>query len=355
MKKSVSPIGSPGRRIRFLLIVVAGMIGLSAGSALPPAHASTGNRLTVTQSVSQVNGFPLTMKSLPSPVTLQDFTRHTISKLSADTPFQDWADADTEYYPLGPGTHSWLVNVMNGKQRIGYLIITAAEPKGYVLSEYGAGTYGLPYSLTELRQYLVQEELIHSSYSGKLELEALYAPLLPVWKITLDHTILYINASVPQLLPWSLSEAGEVFSSHPASKNLLSSLDTGRSPLKVVRSGGPDNPYKDLQWLTLPELNVSSNTEFEALLALNGSLAFQSSGRNDHLGAPFMITGFQRWNSLTAGTMKSTDLTFLYAAVGLQGKRFLPLRALQENGTLHPLSKSTQGSPTLAAAIPSKK
>lgn len=331
------------RRVRLLLFLCLGVSVLTTGSAYPPAYAATAtaadSRSAATPS-SPLDGLSaMAVESLPSPSSLQDFTSHTISKLSTEAPFKEWKNAGTLYYPLGPGTHSWLVNVMDGDQRIGYLIIAAAQQGGgYVLSEYGAGTAGLPYSLTELRQYLVQEELIPSDYSGTMELTAVYAPLLPVWQLVLDDGTLYINATVPEVLPWSHSKADSVLNASGAETRQVSSLNQNWSPLQTYLSGGQDDPYADLQWMAIPKLKDVSGDSFPAaMLEYNGSVAFQSAGRNDTLGAPFMITGYQRWTLPEAsGNSSGSSTAVVYAATGPGGKRYLPLAALQQIGTLHP-------------------
>lgn len=243
-----------GRGVRLLLCLCLGLTLYSAGSAFPAELSATGTRVTVTQAVSQPSLPLLEMKWMASPESVQDFARLTISKLSADPPFTSWKNAGTEYYPLGPGTHSWLVNVMDGEQRIGYLIITAKDQGGYMLSEYGAGSYGLPYSLQDLRQFLAQQELIPSNLSGQLELTALYAPLLPLWKLTIDNKTLYINASVLQVLPWSISKAEDMLHVKSAAAGAISSLEPGLAPLPAYQTGGQDDPYADLLWLTAPPL-----------------------------------------------------------------------------------------------------
>lgn len=134
---------SSRRRGRLLLCLILGLTLLAASASSPQALASQASRTTVMQAVTQEVLPGLEMKPIPAPETLQAFTRQTISQLSADAPFKEWKDAGTEVYPLGPGTRSWLVNVMHSGQRIGYLIISAADQGGYLLSEYGAGTDGL--------------------------------------------------------------------------------------------------------------------------------------------------------------------------------------------------------------------
>ncbi|UQZ36111.1 hypothetical protein C2I18_22820 [Paenibacillus sp. PK3_47] len=340
MKIKTRQKAASGRKIRLLLLLCLGVAVLWTGPAFPSVHAATDSRVTVTQAVSHDKLSALAMKSLPSPASLQDFVSLTISKLSANAPFKDWKNAGTEYYPLGPGTHSWLVNVMDNKQRIGYLIITAAQQgSGYVLSEYGAGTSGLPYSLAELRQYLVQEELIPSAYSGPMELTAFYAPLLPLWQLVLDDETLYINASVPEVLPWSTSKTEAVLKLTVRGTDTVSSLINGLSPLQAFKGKGQDDPYADLQWLANPKLKDLSGDSFSAaLLGQYGSVAFQSAGRNDSLGAPFMITGFQRWTLPAAGKIATSSSAVVYAASGPGGKRYLPLSFLQQSGTLHPVT-----------------
>lgn len=320
------------RQGRFLLLLGLGVA--IAGASFPTALAATGSRTSVVQAVSA--DLPvLEMKSVTSPVTVQEFSQQMIDKLAAEAPFSDWKDASPIYYPLGPGTHSWLVNVMNGQQRIGYMIISATDQGGYMLSEYGAGTSGLPFSLSELRQLLVQQGLISSSVSD-ITLTALYAPLLPVWKITIENKTIFINASVPQILPWSLSKAEAVLKGKLTAKNVVTSRDVYLSPGSAYRSGGVDDPYADLLWLTVPKLPLVNADSFISLIPKGGSIAFQAAGRNDALGAPFMITGYQRW-LLRSGNSTKENST-VYVASGHAGRRYLPLSALQDNGTLHKLN-----------------
>lgn len=341
MKSNARPLTAPRRYGRLLLILCLGLTLLPMSSAFPSATDAQGSRSTVSHAVSEELQPGLSLKSLPSPQSLQDFTALTISKLSAAAPFTGWKNARTEYYPLGPGTHSWLVNVMNGEQRIGYLIVSATEEGGYLLSEYGAGTSGLPYSMTDLRQFLVQEGLITSTSSEKAELTALYAPMLPVWKLTLDKETYYINAISLQLLPWSLSKAESVLNRALTGAGLVDSQERSWSPQRAYKSGGQDNPYADLQWLTSPKLRAVNGDNVAVLLGSGAALAFQSAGNNDMTGAPFMITGYQSWQlSAQAGATSNPAKTVVYAASGLQGRRYLPLAALQATGTLHKLPQA---------------
>lgn len=325
-------------QVCLLPLLCIGLVAVSSGS--PPALAST--RVSVVQSVTQDTMPALKMSSIPAPSIVQDFAKNTLHKLAEDAPFTIWKDARLDYYPLGPGTHSWLVNVMKSEQRIGYMIISAKEEGGYMLSEYGAGTYGLPYSLNELRQFLVQEELITSSFSGTINLTALYAPLLPVWKISIDDKILFINASVPQTLPWTLSSAEEVLQRKVIEPSNVSNTNTALTPLSAFTSGGSDDPYTDILWLTSPKLPAINSDNISALIRPMESIAYQAAGRNDSVGGPFMITGYQSWR-LNGGNTKVNSHATIYAATGPEGKRYLPLTTLQEYGTLHKLPSTHEG------------
>ncbi|WP_410511770.1 hypothetical protein PaeBR_17125 [Paenibacillus sp. BR2-3] len=322
------------RRQACLLLLLS--IGLAvSGFSFPAQLTAAGSRVAVTKNAAS----GLVMKTSPAPQTLQDFIQITIDKLAKEDPFKGWKAGQVQYYPLGPGTHSWLVNVMNGEQRIGYLVIAAKDEGGYMLSEYGAGNEGLPYSLSDLRQFLVQEGLISSTYSGTPGLTPLYSALLPVWEITIAGKKLYINAAVPEILPWTSIKAEAVLKTEAAASNGISDPEGLSSPQTVYRSGQSSDPYDDLLWLKNPKLPVLSGDAFLVLLQQKGSLVFQSAGRNDRYGAPFMITGYQVWTSATNTAETGTqNADKVYAAIGPQGKRFVPLYLLHENGTLHKTS-----------------
>lgn len=206
--------------------------------------------------------------------------------------------------------------------------------------------------MNELRQYLVQQGLIPATSSGTIKLKALYAPLLPVWELTIGHQTVYLNASVPEVLPWTSKEAERILSVLPDSTAVLSSkADQLRAPLPALLGGGQDDPYADLLWLTAPALKNINEASLTALLQQRGSLAFQSAGHNDALGAPFMITGSQRWlKADAAGGSAGNEPAVVYAAAGPGGLRFLPLGALQHAGTFHEPPAPLPGEAVLGSA-----
>ncbi|MDQ0195920.1 hypothetical protein [Paenibacillus wynnii] len=337
MKRKNRWRNSAGKKACFLLLL---SIGLATSSfSFPEPLAATGHSVTVYKNTTP----QLSMTTAPAPGTLKDFVQLNIDKLAEEATFKSWKGAQSEYYPLGPGTHSWLVNVMKAEQRIGYLIITAKNEGGYMLSEYGAGYEGLPYSLKELRQLLVQEGLITSTSSGNLTLTPLYVPLLPLWEVSISGKKLYINAVVPEILPWNSSKAEALLKKAGSAANLDLTVGSNLSPREVYQTNQSSDPYDNLLWLTNPKLPTISDNDFSAVLKRKGNLVFQSAGQNESVGAPLMITGYQIWTVDAQTTEPGTaSMNKLYAAIGPQGRRFVPLSLLQQYGTLHQASTTSK-------------
>lgn len=319
------------------LILAAAVTGFPFGPPAADAPAAQSLRLTDTAAAEAAGSADSALSPLPKrqdiaiPDSLKTFVHEAVDKLSDEAPFKEWKTAKPSIHPLGPGTHGWLVNLISGDKRIGYMIITASDNGGYTLSEYGADTEGLPYSVTELRLFLAQQGLIHSLFEI-IEPVPLYAPLLPYWKVTVNGQTLYVNAIVPEILPWDDSKAEAVARSAQAAgrygltaSGLLSEITAG----PMFQTGHTGNPYDNLLWLTSPKLAPLEAHEFVQLLQLQPGLVFRSNaGANDILGAPLMITGYQLWTSSAA----SGGETVAYAASGIGGRRFLPLDALQQSG-----------------------
>lgn len=261
------------------------------------------------------------------------FARQAADKLADSEPFKAWKTAKQEIEALGPGTHGWLVRVKDGDKEIGYMIITSSEDGGYVLSEYGAAEDGIPYSLTELRRFLAQKGIISlTGLSGaSFNAAAQYLPLLPYWKVTIDGSVLYLNALHPEILPWN-EEQAQAAAKSAAEKGSFGlqyrNLREGYAPNPAVIASNEDNPYSNLGWLSSPSTAVPEARDFPALLQSGRGLVYrQAGGANELSGGPLLITGYQQWNPPGSAATGS-----LYAAAG--GSRFLPLDALRSGGTV---------------------
>jgi hypothetical protein len=153
----------------------------------------------------------------------------------------------------------------------------------------------------------------------------------------LTKKTVYINASVPQILPWTLSKAEEVLKEQAPVTDVITNLNPDVSPLSAFNSGGSDDPYDDILWLTAPKLTTVSSDNIALLIRPKESIAYQAAGHNDLVGGPFMITGYQSWQPSHGQSEAENHKLTIYAASGPEGKRYLPLTALQNQGTLHKL------------------
>ncbi|GAB6926368.1 hypothetical protein JCM10914A_03510 [Paenibacillus sp. JCM 10914] len=268
-----------------------------------------------------------------TPQSLTQFAEETVSRLSAHAPFTAWADAKLTYTPLGPGTHGWLVTITAQDIPQGYLIISASEDGGYILSEYGIGTT-LPYSQASLGERLVAEGLMRAG--GGLPTGSTVRMLYnvsPLWQIELpDQPPVYINALNYERLPEQqsltlTSYKRDLSGGTGQVKGVVSSSDMTMDAWRVGQTAlaprsHSDNPYDNLMWLTTTDLPAHSSTELRGLLEQHRVLTFRSQDGNAAFGAPFNITGWHRWISKNADNRGAT-----YVAVPLAHTdtlRFLP-------------------------------
>ncbi|MFP4977003.1 hypothetical protein ACE6ED_16480 [Paenibacillus sp. CN-4] len=264
------------------------------------------------------------------------FVKEAVAKLAAAPPFTGWSGAELKIHPLGPGTHGWLVNVMRGEERIGYLIIAAKTDGGYMLSEYGAGTEGLPYSLTELRRVLAQDALIPISSIPRVKLEAVYLPLRPLWKLSDDTgSVYYLHAWKPELLPRSAAE--QALNQHSAPIGGIN-RDWTPASAEVTAGAEEDDPAADLSWLAEPPVTIGAAASGSLSGVLDRSrIVFRSRTGGGLLAAPFILSGVQRWTALPDQPDEERQTEYAALPNGA-GVRFVPLGALlQEKGSFHPL------------------
>lgn len=312
-----------------------------SGAGTPAQKAAATAPLLTASSAAQAAATPtprqtgLVLPETAGPAELRLFVKETVAKLAASPPFTGWSGAELKIYPLGPGTHGWLVNVMRSGERIGYLIIAAKTDGGYMLSEYGAGTEGLPYSLTELRRVLAQDALIPTSSIPRVKLEAVYVPLRPLWKLT-DPTgsVYYLHAWKPELLPRSAAEQALNQLSAP-----IGAINRDWTPAAAGwTAGAGDDPAADLSWLAEPPLTIGAAVSSSLSDALRRSpLVFRSRTGGGLLAAPFILSGAQRWTALSDQPGGERQIEYAALPNGTS-VRFVPLGALlREEGGFHPL------------------
>ncbi|WP_438349821.1 hypothetical protein ACP8HI_03885 [Paenibacillus sp. FA6] len=317
---------------------------VSVASATAISKESFVVKKTTVQSPNEPSDWAVTtgQSSIPAPSVLKTLTETVVEQLSEQASFASWKNSELGYFPLGPGTHSWLVTVSMNQQELGYLIFTAedSDTQAYILSEYGRSP-SVPYDLTSLHQTLMQSDIISSSskYAYPTNIEPLYAPLLPLWKISFgNYETLYLNALTMDVLPWD--------ESHLKKLNLQTSmLDTAHfteqdysftSAAAVARQGERD-PLANLMWITTPRLSLLSDDDIVNYINNDNNLIFTAPYHNDDVGGPFAVSGFQKWTS-----SKATPQQTIYVGTGLSGQRYLPLSLLRSKGEFRAFPELTE-------------
>ncbi|RAV05113.1 hypothetical protein [Paenibacillus sp. YN15] len=126
--------------------------------------------------------------------------RSWLDTLSDEPGFEGWAAATWTVYPLGPGTHSWVVLLQADSREVGYLVLTA-DGDGYRLQEYGQGDYPL-FSMNTLHRTLAQRGLISESIPSYTVTRLYAAPLQGVWRVEVAaEEPLYLDAKTGEELP----------------------------------------------------------------------------------------------------------------------------------------------------------
>ncbi|WP_242615173.1 hypothetical protein [Paenibacillus solani] len=307
------------------------ILTLAAGSTAP---SITSHALDQPQSRSVQSS-----EAARVPDSVMNFAEDTVDQLSVHAPFTTWDEAELAYTPLGPGTHGWLVTITENGLPQGYMIISANEDGGYVLSEYGIGPT-LPFSQAPLHERLAAEGLLKGGTTlpaGSI-VRKLY-DVSPVWQVELPgkKPVYYsaLNSELlPDQLPLTRTSASSV-SLPPLAKGAVVSTAAGtwRSTTPSTSSVGEQDPYDNLLWLTSAPLEAGNSTDLLHLLEERSTLIFRSAAHNAAFGSPFQLNGWQSWSS--ENDKKSTAI---YVSVPMRNSdtlRYLPASRLLEEGVFY--------------------
>lgn len=263
------------------------------------------------------------------PADVKRVSTDTVQSLSTQPSFDQWKDAELSYHPLGPGTHSWLVQVNRAGEYIGYLIIGADHNGAYQLNEYGNGPGG-PYSMNLLRQSLKSLTETKLSSIDKLQITPMYEePLLAYWLVrSSSGSEVCIDAFTGDPLPAEVANGNWKNKLH-SSTIPSSALSLKAGPQAITLSAEPFDPYDDLSWL-LPKqkLSIHNVQQFTNTLSESSRIVFSATDINFAFGGPLAINGYQSWNP-------SHDLSHpvMYALTCRTGlSRFVPLDQLLSGG-----------------------
>lgn len=289
-----------------------------------------------------------------APMAVEQFAQQQANALGASNP--DWVAAKLEYFPLGPGTHSWLVHANIQDKRIGYLIISINAQGEFLLSEYGLGDHVL-YSNDTLGQALERQNLNIDSLKavgGKLSLQYA-APLLAYWKVEdANHSALYIDASNGDLLPSGILERLETNSGKQklgfTEQNKLQEpqfKSSGKAPItSPVHLRPAFDPSLQLNWLTSEPLQPNQ-VEQEIQHSPASALVFSAGEHNLFYGGPLPVSGYQLWHTEKTskdhtdpinkpGSGLDSDSVLYVGLGGLNStQRFVPLNKLMYDGEFY--------------------
>lgn len=251
--------------------------------------------------------------------TFMDAVNQWMKRIANEQGFESWKQASWTSYPLGPGTHGWIVLLKAGGNEVGYMVIYAEDPKDpnkYRLAEYGRGSTPL-FSLNTLYHSLVQLELIQSSYTA----ERWYAgPLYAVWKVTSGTEQYVIDAKSGEVLPPSSSKQLEA----DLTEEYLSSVLPKHSITSSLQLAAFD-PYDRLPWVKGTPVNFDSFKKLANALNNQTKLTYVAELYNGSVTVPLAVSGYQQWSNDEAFLLLEQD-----------GQRAIPYSVASKQGKLFP-------------------
>ncbi|MBP1154826.1 MULTISPECIES: hypothetical protein [unclassified Paenibacillus] len=301
------------------------LLGTSLLAAWPfdlwPAHADReASQMTAVQTLQTEQ--PNTQNDIPAP-SLQNALDRFIGELSSHGGFEEWKQGAWITYPLGPGTHGWIVIVTVDGKEAGYLVVHTSGQDTYRLIEYGKGEYPL-FSMQTLYHSLVRLEIIEYLYHAE---RIYYNPLQALWKVTVPETerVWYIDAKTGEELPLEnddqlpKSETGELMKPLP--------FTTTESSHKITATGQtePTDAYERLPWI---QGKAETSLRFEVLqqwIDQGRKPVFVAELYSGRVHVPLAVSGYQVWSSGES-----------FLEVLQDDKRYLPLNAINPLGGFYP-------------------
>lgn len=258
---------------------------------------------------------------------VKEQARAWVDELSSKSRYSSWKQAELTVTALGPGTHSWLVQLTSkSRDIIGYLVINAVEEGGFQLGEYGTGSYPL-FNEQSLRLSLLQLELI------QYKAERVYGdPLHAAWRITSNRKIYYTDGMSGEGLPvakdseWK-DELGRVNGINENKHGVLASHAKLSSSFGLVASF---DPYARMPWLTKQPLKLDAPRYSVILQAIKDKkqLRYTTESYKGKLRQVWSVVGYDSWGG---------DQLFLALDTDEDGadRRYIPVGLLLEQGKFY--------------------
>lgn len=254
-----------------------------------------------------------------------------IQDLSQHAPFTVWKGAEYEISPLGPGLHSWLVQLTKKEKELGYLIVSATETQQLTLSEYGVGPSPL-FSTNTLYLSLVQHGIIPSSIkrnqlftTDTLHIERYYLhPMLAVWRVEpQDQPAAYYNAKTGEQLLITDQDWDQQKKTLKQGSPLEAGMQEVIMPNKSAQPIPTFDPFERINWLTHAPLEITTAAHLSTKLDQKAKITYVSNWYQDSYMIPLAVSGYQTWRNVT------------YIMVHDEGARWIPFQSLAAFGKFY--------------------
>ncbi|WP_440118695.1 hypothetical protein [Paenibacillus sp. QZ-Y1] len=337
---------NPWNIIRLIICIALCQLGFTL--LLPLLQAEGTMIPTPSSSVKSLNsarGTTAPQSSLLAPDAVQQFAREQAIALGAAKTGNRWSDASLDYFPLGPGTHGWLVYANLNGNTIGYMIITATDQEDLKLTEYGQGNpeEQLPYSSRLLIESLERHHLnLKAILTAGGGIHLRYAPpLLAYWKVDRPNVeAIYIDATNGDTLPEGVLnklEADSIDESNNDGRNTAAQVPLSKKVQQVemiALSTDPMqlkptfNPADHLLWITSKPAAVKGIQDLFPLWKEHKEVVFSADTHNVLYGGPLPVSGYQIWRNNDGSEQ------IQYVAIGghTSVRRFVPLVTLLQEG-----------------------
>ncbi|MFE6073077.1 hypothetical protein ACFVQB_01240 [Paenibacillus sp. NPDC057886] len=282
-----------------------------------------------------------------APDAVQQFAREQAIILGTEHEGNHWDHAQLDFYPLGPGTRSWLVYANVVGSPVGYMIISANDQGQFQLSEYGQGEQR-PYNISLLNQALDRQQLdLKKMINDGGGLQLRYAPpLLAYWKVERPNDdAIYIDATNGDTLPTSVLNALDRDSQQDTKRMksirsisvqaVVKTPDVSpKVPMLSVDSMDLQplfDPADNLLWITSKALSISGVKTLNQQWKEHKKIVFSADQQNVMYGGPLPVSGYQIWRD-DRGTVQNQ-----YIAIGgnTSVRRFVPLQTLLRDGNFY--------------------
>lgn len=264
-------------------------------------------------------------------LSIKEQAQKWAEELSAQERYKTWRNANINVSPMGPGTHSWLVELtQSDKTIVGYIVIYATEEGGFQLGEYGIGAYPL-FNEQALKLSLLQLELLPHA----IKAERLYGdPLHAAWRITSKQAaaVYYTDAVSGEGLPIEKDQEWEDEQKTATAEKLRYGLTEADRKLKEQFGlMASFNPYGRLPWLTKKPL-VLKDGDYSSLFQViqsNKEIRYTTESYNGKMRQVWSVVGFDIWEG---------DQVYLALDSDEEGadRRYLPIELLVQEGHFYP-------------------